>query len=105
MSPQPASKTAARPVSAPVPAATMSRRLAQRIERLVGKEPARVFTPAVTREACLQGESESFANRFFKGARGALLVHFAESTKLSDKELKELEDIIKQKKKGGRRGN
>ncbi len=66
---------------------------------------ARVFSPTVTREACLRGEGESFANRFFKGATGALLLHFAESTKLSDKELAELEEIIRQKKKGGRRGS
>jgi hypothetical protein len=46
MSPQPASKTATKPVSTPVPAATLSRQLAQRIGRLVRKEPARVFTPA-----------------------------------------------------------
>lgn len=42
MSPQPASKAA----TTPVPAATLSRQLAQRIARLVRKEPARVFTPA-----------------------------------------------------------
>lgn len=46
MSPQPASKTATKPASAPAPAATLSRQLAQRIARLVRKEPARVFTPA-----------------------------------------------------------
>lgn len=43
MSPQPDSKTASKPA---LPAATLSRQLAQRIERLVRKEPARVFTPA-----------------------------------------------------------
>ncbi|WP_411886345.1 DUF6088 family protein [Polaromonas sp. YR568] len=46
MSPQPASKTATKPVSTREPAATLSRQLAQRITRLVSKEPARVFTPA-----------------------------------------------------------
>jgi hypothetical protein len=46
MNPQPASKTATKPARAPVPAATLSRQLAQRIARLVRKEPARVFTPA-----------------------------------------------------------
>ena len=66
---------------------------------------ARVFSPAVTRESCLRGEGESFVNRFFQGAAGALLVHFAENTNLSPKELAELEEIIKQKRKGGSRGN
>lgn len=46
MSPQRASKTTAKPAGEPVPAATLSRQLAQRIARLVRKEPARVFTPA-----------------------------------------------------------
>lgn len=45
MSPQPASKPA-KSANAPVPAATLSRQLTQRIARLVRKEPARVFTPA-----------------------------------------------------------
>lgn len=46
MSPHPISKAANTPASAPVPAATLSRQLAQRIARQVRKEPARVFTPA-----------------------------------------------------------
>jgi hypothetical protein len=46
MSPQPASKTTTKPAGAPPPAATLSRQLAQRIGRLVRKQPARVFTPA-----------------------------------------------------------
>lgn len=46
MSPQPASKIAAKSANAAVPAATLSRQLAQRIGRLVRKNPARVFTPA-----------------------------------------------------------
>jgi hypothetical protein len=46
MNPQPASKATNRPASAPAPAATLSRQLAQRVARLIRKEPARVFTPA-----------------------------------------------------------
>lgn len=65
----------------------------------------RVFSPAVTREACLRGESKSFVNRFFQGATGALLLHFAEQTKLSERELAELEEILREKRKGGGRGN
>ena len=76
----------------------------QALKSATGPE-ARTFTPAVTREVCLRDEGESFVNRFFKGATGALLVHFAESTKLSDRELAELEEILKQKKKEGRRGS
>lgn len=46
MSPQPASRSTRRPASAPAPAATLSRQLAQRVARWAKKEPARVFTPA-----------------------------------------------------------
>lgn len=45
MSPQPDSKPAKMPTSAPAPAATLSRQLAQRVARWAKKEPARVFTP------------------------------------------------------------
>lgn len=46
MSPQPDSKSAQKYASASEPAATLSRRLAQRVARWAKKEPTRVFTPA-----------------------------------------------------------
>jgi hypothetical protein len=46
MNPQPSSKSAKKSASAPAPAATLSRQLAQRVASLTKKEPARVFTPA-----------------------------------------------------------
>ena len=46
MSPQPASKSAKKPVAAIAPAATLSRQLTLRVARWVKKEPAWVFTPA-----------------------------------------------------------
>jgi hypothetical protein len=46
MSPKPASKSAKKPASNPLPATTLSRQLAQRVARWVKKEPARVFTPS-----------------------------------------------------------
>ena len=46
MNPQLASKTSKQVNRAGKPAATLSRQLAQRTARLVGKDPARVFTPA-----------------------------------------------------------
>lgn len=65
---------------------------------------ARVFQTAVSRDECVRGEADSFLNRFFGGATGALLVHFAEGKDLSTDELTELEAIIEQKKKEARRG-
>jgi len=61
---------------------------------------ARVFSAALSREDCLRTEGETFLQRFFQGATGALLVHFAGSTSLSGKELKELEEILEKKRKG-----
>jgi BlaI family transcriptional regulator, penicillinase repressor len=65
---------------------------------------ARIFRAAVSREECVQSEAESFLNRFFGGATGALLVHFAEGKRLTRDELTELEAIIEQKKKEASRG-
>lgn len=65
---------------------------------------ARVFSAVLSREKCLRAEGETFLQRFFHGATGALLVHFAGNTPLSAKELKELEEILEKKRKGGGRG-
>lgn len=69
------------------------------------EEPeARAFSAALSREECIHAEGETFLQRFFQGATGALLVHFAGNTKLSAKELKELEEIVERKRKEGGRG-
>ena len=62
-------------------------------------EPAKAFVPVVTREACVRQESDSFLARVFEGGAAALLLHFAESKRLSVDELAELEDILAQKRK------
>ena len=62
---------------------------------------ARTFAAALSREDCIRAEGETFLQRFFEGATGALLVHFAGRTSLSKEELKELEDILEKKRKGG----
>ena len=64
---------------------------------------ARVFSAALSREDCIQSEGETFLQRFFQGATGALLVHFAGNTRLSKQELKELEVILENNRKGGGR--
>jgi len=64
---------------------------------------ARVFVAALSREDCIKAEGETFLQRFFQGATGALLVHFVENRSLSRKDLKELEEILEQKRKEGSR--
>ena len=57
-------------------------------------EAAKQFVPAVSREACVRQESDSFLARVFEGGTAALLLHFAKSKRLSVDELAELEAIL-----------
>lgn len=56
----------------------------------------RTFIPAVKREACVRAESESFMQRIFGGAAKPLLVHFAQNSKLTAEEIKELKKLLDQ---------
>jgi len=56
----------------------------------------RTFLPAVKREACVRAESESFMQRIFGGAAKPLLVHFAQNSKLTAEEVKELKKMLDQ---------
>jgi BlaI family penicillinase repressor len=56
----------------------------------------RTFIPAVKREACVRAESQSFLDRVFGGAAKPLLVHFAQNSKLSAEEIKELKKLLDQ---------
>ena len=56
----------------------------------------RTYLPAVKREACVRAEGESFMQRMFGGAAKPLLVHFAQNTKLSPEEIKELKKLLDQ---------
>lgn len=58
------------------------------------------YRPVVTREQCVQHVSQSFLERVFEGATGALLIHFVEKKQLSREELEELEAILRAKKRG-----
>ena len=60
---------------------------------------ARQFLPAVSREACVRQESDTFLARVFEGGAAALLLHFARSKRLSAAELAELEAILARKRK------
>lgn len=63
-------------------------------------DAGKVFSPSVSREACVKNAGESFLDRVFDGAAGSLLLHFAENKRLSAREIAELEAILAQKRKG-----
>ncbi len=54
----------------------------------------RAFTPAVERELCVRAESEAFLHRVFRGATQSLFVHFAENSKLTPQEVRELKRLF-----------
>jgi BlaI family transcriptional regulator, penicillinase repressor len=56
----------------------------------------RTYLPAVKREACVRAEGESFMQRIFGGAAKPLLVHFAQNSKLTAEEVRELKKILDQ---------
>ena len=56
----------------------------------------RTYLPAVKREACVRAESDSFMQRIFGGAAKPLLVHFAQNSKLTAEEVRELKKILDQ---------
>jgi BlaI family penicillinase repressor len=56
----------------------------------------RTYLPAVKRETCVRAESQSFLDRIFGGAAKPLLVHFAQNSKLTPEEIKELKKLLDQ---------
>ena len=54
----------------------------------------RTFRPAVSREACVKAEGKSFLQRIFGGAAKPLLVHFAQNSRLTAAEVKELKRLL-----------
>lgn len=60
----------------------------------------RTYLPAVKREACVRAESQSFLDRIFGGAAKPLLVHFAQNSKLTAEEVKELKKLLDQQLNG-----
>jgi BlaI family transcriptional regulator, penicillinase repressor len=75
------------------------------LARLVEKGALRVsenaagvkqFTPAVKREALVRAESRSFLDRVFQGSAKPLIAHFAENSKLTPAEVRELKRLLDQ---------
>ena len=56
----------------------------------------RTYIPSLKREACVRAEGESFMQRMFGGAAKPLLVHFAQNSKLTAEEVRELKKILDQ---------
>ncbi len=58
-----------------------------------------VYVPKKTRAQCIKAEGQSFLNRVFRGAFGPMLLHFVESAELTNDEIRELERLLRNKKK------
>lgn len=57
-------------------------------------EPGFICTPLVSREEIQKSEASSLLNKVFGGSRKALFSALLEDEKLTDKEIKELKDLI-----------
>ena len=57
-------------------------------------EPGFICTPLVSREDIPKSEASSLLNKVFGGSRKALFSALLEDEKLTDKEIKELKDLI-----------
>ena len=57
-------------------------------------EPGFICTPLVSREEIQKSEASSLLNKVFGGSRKDLFSALLEDEKLSDKEIKELKDLI-----------
>jgi BlaI family transcriptional regulator, penicillinase repressor len=56
----------------------------------------RTYSPAVKRDTCVRAESQSFMERVFGGAAKPLLIHFAQNSKLTAEEVRELKKLLDQ---------
>ena len=56
-----------------------------------------LYSPAVSRDACVRSETRSLVDRLFGGATAAMLAHFVEAGQLSRKELDELRELLDRK--------
>src|SRR5688500_12646541 len=53
-----------------------------------------LYTPAVTRQACVRSAGRSFLDRVFGGAAAPLIAHFVEDAELSKDEIAELRRLL-----------
>lgn len=77
------------------------------LRRLVNKGALRqeaegkryIYTPLVTREECVQRESDSFLDRVLGRAPAVSLLHLVRKADLSAKDIEELRRILREKEK------
>ena len=56
------------------------------------------YFPLLSENECIKAESESFINRVFNGSLNGMIANFLSESKLSDDEIKELKNILDNKK-------
>lgn len=56
-----------------------------------------LYRPLVPRESCVRAESDSFLDRVFGGAPSPLLAHFLKNRQLSQQEIDELRELLRDK--------
>ena len=85
---------------------TVNTFLARLVEKgvLAAEKPGKalVYRPLLRRDQCVAAEGESFLQRVFQGAAGSLMLHFVEKADLSPGEIRELEQVLKAKRRGRR---
>ena len=85
---------------APTTIRTMLTRLVDKKVLAMRKQEGGIsFRPLLSREECVQQESDSFVGRVFGGATSPLLLHFVKRAKLSPEEVRELQKILRKKGK------
>ncbi len=75
---------------------TLLTRLVEKGALKTGENAAgtRMFRPSVSRKTCVKAEGDSFLKRIFGGAAKPLLIHFAQNSKLTTAEVKELKRLL-----------
>lgn len=63
---------------------------------------ANIYSPKLSRDACVQEVSSSLFARIFGGAPAPLLAHFCQTATLSAKEIDELRAILQSRQEEGR---
>jgi BlaI family transcriptional regulator, penicillinase repressor len=58
-----------------------------------------LYRPAVSRDACVRGESRSFLQRVFGGEIAPMLAHFVEDEKLTRTEIDRLKRLLDRKER------